>query len=233
MMRIAIPVLSIAAFLITTKADSNYAQSNMRNQSSPEIWDFRERRQLGIPYSDVAKLRLASRKESYRVGEMISLDLALLNISKTDVYFHRLRGAQFSLEAVDRNGAEVRVTPSLVWSELVLPESYTLVTPGQIILGSVQLLAGCNVDGASEFESAQHKLDEDVRLRGQKYDEALFDRNLFVNWGDACLGIDGPGSYRVFIEISNRHVIASTRKSDRKTATGTLRSNPLEISISK
>ncbi|MGH9932191.1 MAG: hypothetical protein ACREA9_23565, partial [Pyrinomonadaceae bacterium] len=59
--------------------------------------DVKARPKLGVEYERVATFKLASRKTTYRIGEMISLDLAILNAAKTLVFFHKLAGPTVNL----------------------------------------------------------------------------------------------------------------------------------------
>ena len=102
-----------------------------------------------------------------------------------------------------------------------------------MLIGSLQLLAGCKVEGASKFEEARHKLDDDVRRKLTSYDKAVFERNLFVNWGDACLGTERVGSYVLVVEARNSHVVLSASQPQAKTAVGSISSNKLSINISE
>jgi hypothetical protein len=44
--------------------------------------DVKKRRDLGADYGRVARFRLASRKTTYHVGEMVTIDLAMMNVSE-------------------------------------------------------------------------------------------------------------------------------------------------------
>lgn len=195
--------------------------------------DIQERPQLGANYSRVAQFRLASRKRSYRIGEMISLDVAMLNMTDQPIFFHKLSGPAIVIKADDNKGVEIPVTPSSIDLEGVIPQSYLLLNPNEVVVASFQLLAGCNIEGVAAFDEARQRLNEDVR-RGQiSYDRGVFERNLFLNWGDACLRITQPGKYTITVEMTNQHVIVSPCESKLKTATGSISSASLTITITE
>ena len=208
-------------------------RSELNNAAQQTILDIQERPEMGVAYSRTAALKLASRKRSYRFGEVVSLDLAMLNTGNKHAYFHKLSGPTISLEAFDKTGAEVGITPNVIALEGVVPGSYSLLNPGRILIGSIQMLIGCKVEGASAFDEARRKLDEDVRQKLALYDEAIFERDLFVNWGEACLRTDEPGSYDLVVKVSNSHVILAGRQIASKTAVGIIRSNKLSLTISE
>jgi hypothetical protein len=232
-MRIFLTVVTATMLLGSFHLVVGQARPGNKDDIQQDTRDVQERPQQGIEYSRAAKLKLASRKTSYRVGEMINLDIAILNTTNKQIFFHKLSGPQITLRVFDEKGSAVSVTPSIIALEGVVPQSYSLLGPGEIIVGSIQMLAGCNVEGASAFDEARQKLAEDVRRNQAKYDEAVFERNLFINWGDACLRIPRPGTYNVVVEVTNQHVIVSAREPNVKTAVGTTRSIPITITISE
>lgn len=197
------------------------------------VSDVQERPRLGIEYSRVAQFKLASRKRSYRVGEMFSLDVAMLNTANAQVFFHKLSGPTLTIKAHDNRGAEVTVTPTSIDLEAILPQSYLLLDSNEIIVGSLQVLAGCNVEGVAAFDEARQKFNEDVHQGRVKYGKGLFERNLFINWGEVCLRLMQPGTYTITIEITNRHVIVSSCEPNLKTAVGNITSTPLTITITE
>ena len=205
-----------------------------QNVSMPQaVRDAREQPHLGIEYSSAVKFKLISRKSSYHIGEIVSLDIAMLNATKEQFFIHKLSGPTVTPKVFDEKGIEVSITPSIIALEGIVPQSYSLLGSGEIIVGSIQMLAGCNVKGAAAFDEARRKLDMDIRQNKVRYDEALFERNLFINWGDTCLRTTQPGIYDVVVEVTNQHVILSARESKVKTAVGTISSSPLRIVISE
>ncbi|MBV9924572.1 MAG: hypothetical protein JOZ96_05970 [Acidobacteria bacterium] len=201
--------------------------------ASQSVTDVRERPLLGIDYSGAARLKLASRKDSYRFGEMIGLDIALLNATDTPIFFHKLSGPTVVVKVFDEKGAVVKVIPGSVRLEGVVPQSYVLLGAGEVTVGSRQLLAGCNAAGLAAFDEARQRLNEDVGRQKIGYDQGMFERGLFVNWGDVCAQTTRPGSYDIVVEVSNRHVVLSGRGAKVKTAVSTISSPPLRITISE
>lgn len=195
------------------------------------VSDIQERPQLGIEYSRVAQFKLASRKRSYRIGEMFSLDVAMLNTANAQVFFHKPSGPTLTINARDDKGAEITVTPTSMDLEAVIPQSYLLLDSNEVIVGSLQVLAGCNVEGVAAFDEARQKFNKEVHQGQVKYGKGLFERNLFINWGDACLRLTQPGTYTITVEITNQHVVVSSCESSLKTAVGNLISTPLTITV--
>jgi hypothetical protein len=176
--------------------------------------------------------RLASRKAAYRAGEMISLDLAMLNKSDTPVFSKQPTALTVSLIAHSANGAEVKVSEFTVYQLGVSTNLYTLLSPNAIITGSLNLLVGCGEQ--SEFMKARNRLlnggSQETKSVG---DREVFECDLFISWGDACLDTIRPGTYSVVAEIRNEHVIGSPCEPNVKTAVGSIRSTPLRITITE
>ncbi len=193
--------------------------------------DLRSRAQLGDEYSSVARFKIASRKHTYHIGEMISIDLAILNTARAPVFFHKLLVPSITLNVRNDTGIEGSIREYTTILEGIVPESYELLQPSNIVLGSFQLLAGCKGEWLSAFEQARRKLNEETRQNRVNYQEGLFERDLFVNWGDACLALQRPEHFIVTVEQTNDHVIVSPCEAGIRTAVGTIRSNPLAITI--
>lgn len=185
---------------------------------------------LGVDYARVAKFKLASRKTSYRTGELISLDFAMLNTAEVPVFFSQeLSYPSFiKLKATDEKGTEVGVFEYEVFQLGVRTNSYTLLNANGIVTGTIHLLAGC--EERSLFAKAKIKAVEDA---GALQDRAAFERDLFVSWGDFCLNAAGPGKYTITAEMTNEFVVGSPCEPTIKTAVGTIRSTPLTITITE
>jgi len=194
--------------------------------------DLKARPRLGVEYSSMATFKIASRKNTYHIGEMISVDLAILSTARAPVFMHKLLVPSITLNARnDRGGGEAGIRAYTTILEGIVPQAYELLQPSEIILGSFQLLAGCNVEGLSAFAQVRNKLNEEVHQNQANYQKGLFERDLFVNWGDACLALQQPGSFTITVEQTNDHVIVSPCEPGIRTAVGTIRSNPLAITI--
>jgi len=66
---------------VAASASQNSNQAKGRPKQYIETVKLRP--DLGAEYSQAASIKLASRKSSYRVGEMISVDVAFLNRSSS------------------------------------------------------------------------------------------------------------------------------------------------------
>lgn len=193
--------------------------------------EVKARPKLGVEYAQVAMFKLASRKTTYRIGEMISLDLAILNAGEMPAFFHKLAGPTINLTARDEKGAVLQIVSGTIVLEGIVPQSYVLLRPNEVVMGSLQLLAGFNVEGLSAFGESRERFDQDVHRGRVEYGKGLFDRNLFVNWGDASLRIDRPGTYVITATMVSENVITSRCEPKVRTAVGTIQSTPLTITI--
>src|SRR5215831_3549971 len=92
--------------------------------------------------ASVAQLKLASRKTKYRVGETISADLAIINITDHPVFFCKPRETLVAFKAVDAVGKEVPLWPYKEVDLVAMRESYRAVGPEELIYASFRILAG-------------------------------------------------------------------------------------------
>lgn len=180
----------------------------------------KNRPDLGLGYADAAKLKLASRKKKYRLGEMVSLDLAVLNSASSRVFFRRLLQPNFYVTEHRRGSAAI--VPYLIVEPAPTPQLYTLLQPGEIMTESLEVLAGCD---KKALQNLTQGLD--------KSSKELFEQNRFVNWGEFCLRVTRPGLYTITVEQINNDVVTTADEPNTKTAIGVIRSTPLTIEITK
>lgn len=197
-------------------------ETNLSPQRSEKggIARSENRPDLSVPYAETAKLKLASRKTTYRLGEMISLDFAMLNTASVPVFFYRLTQPNFQVSFP--KGRPVRIVPYLIIEPVPDADLYTLLQPGEVMTKSFEVLAGCEKQA---LENLSKGLD--------KSSKELFEQDRFVNWGDFCLRVNRPGIYTITAEQVNSNVVITANEPNAKTATGAIRSTSLQIEIIK
>lgn len=231
MQRITMIAGIVLASLVTCQSLIGQSTHGKKGQPRTGIEDIKKRPDLGVDYARVANFKLASRKTTYRVGEMISIDLAIMNTSDSPVFFHELNRPSVALEARDQGGTVVLINDYTTALEATSLESYRETKPSHLVLASFQLLAGCTSD-VDAFLEHKYKLSlEDFQSGEAGYFRRLFEDALFVNWGQACFASKKPGKYAITAEQSNDAVLVSPQKPKMKTAVGTIRSTPLTITI--
>lgn len=197
------------------------------------IEDLKKRPDLGVDYARVARFKLGSRKTTYHVGEMISVDLAIMNISDTPVFFHGLNRPTLELDARDEKGLQVSINPYTTALEATSPKSYMQIEQSHLIVASFQLLAGCTGD-LDTFLDQKYKVMQEEFGRGEPaYFKRLFQDSLFVDWGNACLSVKIPGRYTITAEQTNDTVLVSPKRPRVRTAVGTIRSTSLTLTITE
>ena len=172
---------------------------------------------LTVKFDGVAQLKLASRKSTFHLGEMITLDIALLNASSRSLFFRKL--SELQVKAVNSAGQPLMVQAYGVADRALVPGSFVRLAPGEIIVHSFQLLAGCDKRAFAQIASTK---DDDL---------TVFKNGLFLSWGDACLPITQPDTYTFSVETKNDFVLLSPRTGNVRTAVGTIKSNSLEMII--
>ena len=180
-----------------------------------------KRPELGLEYARAARFRLASRKTTYHLGEMMNVDSALLNISGRSAFFRQPKNSEFA--ARDRRGNEVGVTPYVTASSDITRKSFSLLQRDEILTNSTQLLVGCNERVFKDVNAAL--MTDDDRI--------LFDRNLFVNQGYGCINVKHAGTYSLVAEESNEYVVVSSGNNSTLTVVGGIQSNYLTITVTK
>jgi hypothetical protein len=166
----------------TTQGVSMWRQTTQSPNQDEVVVLADKRPEHSVGYSSTAQLKLASRKGRYRIGDLMSLDTALINVSDKPLFLRELSAVRFSVRDNKRN--EVEVVKYVQTSLDVTLDSFQLVQPGDMITDTIQILLGCN---KQVFENI--KLMQDA-----KDDRKTFDQSLFVSWGHACLDIKPCGN---------------------------------------
>jgi len=183
-----------------------------------------KRPKLGIEYSRVAKFKLTSRKTTYKLGELVSIDVAMLNTSGKPVYFRKLSDQEgLKWIMLDEMGKEVMVILNLYVDSFDTPQSFQLIESHQMLTDWPQYLAGC--DERAFKQIAELFADKDASKR--------FENNQFHYWGRGCLKIENPGTYTISAEMKNNMVVVSANELSTQTAVGMISSFPLTINIVK
>ena len=174
---------------------------------------------LAADFSQVARLKLASHKAIYRLGEMLLLNVAMLNAANKPIFVEKISRPQLYL--YDEQGRGLKIVPYIIVCLAIGPDSFELLEPNLMTSESIQLLVGCN---DKPFDQMNSSLDD-------KDDKRIFENNLFINYGRACLNVTRPSTYTIKARLSNDYVIESPGEPNIKTAVGSIESEPLTIQI--
>lgn len=226
-------LLAIVGLTMVVLEPSTIGQSNRpgKNEYEKHVEAGRLHPHLTAEYSRVAAIKVASRKSTYHLGEMITVDVALLNTAKVPMFFHKLDFPTVALKALDNEGKETHVFLNTTILEGITVDSYSLLPPGGVLVKSFLIATQCSDQDRAAYIRARQKLDQDEREGRVEYQKGLFERNLFVNWGEGCLHISKPGTYFLTAQLTNDDVIVSRLKPAPKTAVGMIDSNPMKITI--
>jgi hypothetical protein len=171
---------------------------------------------LAVPFESVAKVKLASRKSVFHLGEMITLDIAMLNAWEEPLFFKDI--SDLLMKAKTPAGDPVMIQTYGTVCRTTVPSSFNLVPHNEFLDRSFQLMARCDQRPFDHMRSADES------------SLTAFNEDWFLSWGDACLRAQ-PGTYIFEVEIRNNYVLAAPRLGKIQTAVGKIKSNPLEISI--
>jgi hypothetical protein len=186
--------------------------TSKRSNHKPEVASSSEvSSQITIDYSSVAIFKTASTKKEYRIGDWISIDIAMLNKSKKSIYFLDL-GMWAQILAKDSNGNKVG---GGIYSRPLMGPKFSLIGSGEYDSQTFHFLIGCD-DVRKRYDYSYKSMKDD------------FDKNRFVTYGSGCIEINKKGNYTITSEISNSYTKDDKTK---KTAVGTMESTPFEIKI--
>jgi len=187
------------------------ARSFTRPQKEARLARLENRPDLGVNMSRVARLRLSSERRVYRIGELVKLELALVNVSRHRTYFPQL--GRVEIFSSDKKGNRKQATAIALMTEVMpTPETYSMIEPGELHSASRQVLPTCN---RQAFQQIRAEL-------------TTVERNLLL-----CVDIGRPGTYSITSELTNWFVVLSPDEQDLATAIGRLRSNALTIMITR
>lgn len=203
----AFAVIAVAVILnFPDEVTRTEAKSESNQHSIEESSDV-------VDYKSVASLKLASRKTDYRIGELISIDLALFNKSQKSVSFLEL-GRWVRLSAFDVINKEVDIGK---YNCPLYAPKFNSIDGGQYESAHLLYLIGCEgEDIKKKFKEAYVSMEDD------------FNKNNFVSLGGGCIEIEKPGKYSIKASISNTF---TTDDKTNSTAVGEIESNTFEINI--
>lgn len=190
------------------------AQVTPNSATNPSRLAFADRRgDLALPYPKAAKFKAASQNNRYRFGDLISVDVAILNNSASEV--HSLRLDLFADLAV--SGIESGRVPIMLYGNpdfIPLPQHYERLKPGEIHFAQILLRVGCENKTVPRFGSGRE----------------VFETSSFVSMGRGCIDFPKVGDYAISGLIRNTRVVVDKDKAI-KTLTGTFESAPLNITL--
>jgi hypothetical protein len=100
-------------------------QTIQKPMQRPSVVLADQRPEYAVAFSNISVLKLASRKTTYRMGELLSLDAALINSSDKPIFLRELRHLSFS--ARNSVGNKVDVGNYVEVSSDVSADSFQLV----------------------------------------------------------------------------------------------------------
>ena len=177
-------------------------------------------------------MRISSRKRTYRMGEMLTLDVAVRNVGDEPIFAGLVAKDDLSISVVYPDGKEAFLKPYVDSFRLWSVDDYIILEGGEMTIGSVDYLVGC---GDAEYKRTLNREADVHELSSTdpaKYWQAIFEEDLYASWGYGCLDVREPGKVTLVCErMCDRVLISSTRPRVR-SAIGTIQSQPLTFEIS-
>lgn len=216
---------------VTTKGKKRdcLTPSKSRYLGQPKYWKAATK--LKFENRNVLKFKLASRKEFYRLGEMATVDLALLNGASEPLFFLAPSPSTVRLIATNKSGNSITIgmfeVPLIGYTSNMID----LVNVGDISIGHLQLLIGCKSSHDYLRKKAQI-LQETGFENISNRDRRTFEENAFLYLGDGCLDVSSTGKYELSAILENEgYVVSSECEPNIKTFIGEIESTPLTIQI--
>lgn len=166
--------------------------------------------------SGSAVLKIVSRKPVASLSEMLLIDVAIMNTGDTSVLFPTLASIDLIIE--DSRGRELTVSKYGIRDSL---SSFRLMAPKTTSTRSFSLLIGCDDEVLERVYLRKHA----------KNESDVFERDLFVSNGDACVEIGRSSTIYLTATLQNYLVAKSKKLSGVKTAVGILSSNRIKLAI--
>jgi hypothetical protein len=194
-------VHELAAIVAVSQATSSQERTRLAR--------FEDRPKLGVNISKVARLRMSVDKTVYRSGDVVKLELSQMNISSEPSYFLKL--GNVAVFSSDKLGNVTQGIPMTGVIEVMpVAQTYAALNPGEAFSSTRQLLPECD---RPSFERTNAHL-------------TPIEKGFFL-----CLDLKRPGRYTIYCEITNWFVLVTPDMTIVRTAVGTLRSNPVTITV--
>ncbi len=173
------------------------------------IAEVKERPDLAVELATVASLKVAVRKKSYVIGEMLIVDAALLAANDKKAFLPTINSVEIF--------ADGKIIPYRI-----IEKTRPLLPADSNTLDKVSLLylVGCSEHPFQALNSPD-----------QRNAVKRFEGNLFVSWGSGCLNVKNGDRVSIYAEIQNGSVVVSRDDPNVKSGVGTLRSAPVQIEI--
>jgi hypothetical protein len=175
-----------------------------------------KRPDLAIDIVKSAELKIAVRKNIYSIGEMLILDIAMLNLGQSnDIYLPPIKKVELTI--TNQKGQSILIPYFLKTAS----QSVASINQNRLETDLVMLLIGCT----------ERPFQVNSELSNEYNSENVFAKNLFLTWGDACLDVKNKSKIKIVAQIENNLVLVTNQKPILKTAVGKLVSNNLNLSV--
>ncbi len=176
------------------------------------------------------ELKIASRKVKYRVNDLISLDLALLNLSSEPLYALRPQNETVELSMHDSQGGKILTGRYEVNQLGYSTRLFSFLVPRNYSVGTINVLLGCEIPSIymKQFNEKKNTL-----VSNPDYGRLLVAEGMFVSFGDFCADVKRPGSYSIKAELmaSSRVVHFPNCKDGTRTLNAEIESKPFTIEV--
>jgi hypothetical protein len=204
-------LLITCIWIILPTNPSNAQNGDLSNETNnKELQSANENQDLQIQYSDAVTFKTISRKNTYRIGELISVDYGMLNITNEPISILSIENWT-DIKIRDENNGVIGIGGG---SPPLYAPRYQLVKIDGYIFSRKFYVIGCQKDGIS-FQNTTEKF--------------RFENNYFAFEGRGCINIRVPGKY--FISVYARNKATSTKNRGVKVVVGKIESVPLEINV--
>jgi hypothetical protein len=213
-MKKTIIIAIIFGLLITPYLAQKTAESNTKTRDD---YSSKPSSQMTINYSAAVEFKAISRKKEYRIGELISVDLAMLNKTENPLYFLDLEDfTMISVRDIKGNS----VSAGDYGSPPLRAPSFSLLNKGEYTSAHIFYLLTCKDIKEADSYNADNNFNVSM--------EKEFNDNRFTFLSRGCIDIKKPGKYFITMTIYNS---LTAKDKTKKTAIGEMESTPLEITI--
>jgi hypothetical protein len=207
-LKIVFPFLSIAVLVFGIGVFTKLQALKVSEKEQYKLSAKNSNSDTAVSYQTVAKFKTHSRKKEYRNGELISIDLAMLNKSPNPL---RLLDLEYQEEIIVRDLQGNKIKSFSFYSFPSRIPSYTILNSGEYASTHLVFSVGCSKE-RSQFKNMEEE----------------FNKDAFTYNGQGCIEIKESGKYLLSAKISNSDI--ETDKTTQ-TAVGTMESTPFEINV--
>lgn len=218
-------------FLFMLLISSQYFISAAQN-TKLNVFEAKKRNNFIVDSKSAVEIKISTREKKYKIGSLLDLSVAVFNYSSLPIYIRKLNfdGSVF-FKARLKDNKIVSLNPHLIQNQPVTGDSFEILYPGSFRSADLFFQIGKNLKEDNQSEMLDKLNFAKSEEEKKEIRQEIFNRELFVNFGDGVLEINEVGTINLFCTFENQFVVFDKAMPKIKTATGTLTSKETEVEL--